>query len=296
MSIEPPPISSIIAFGIFSLIMALIGWKRNFFSLPPEAKNWRLSINWIHVVSVFAIYFGVSVILTPIIGKILQQFIFAHPTPTSLLSYASWVNFINSGAILILLLSFFFFVPQQVRIGIWLRPSPLAHSYGSDLLFSLAAWGISFPLVIFVNQMFDSILSQVFQIQIMPEQLAVYFLKMTFGHPLYLLLAVLTIVLFAPIVEEILFRGFLQSFIRQHLGNKQAIFITSVLFALFHYSPEQGLSNLTIIGSLFVFSLFLGFVYEKRGSLPTPIALHALFNMVNVGNLYFLGGIPGGCL
>lgn len=296
MNADTPSISSIILVGILSLIMVLIGWKRNFFSLPLDVKNWRLPISWLHVITVFAIYFGVSVVLTPIIGKILQHFLFAHASPTALLSYASWVNFINSGAILVLLLCFFLWIPKQVRNAIWRRPSPEKHFYGPDFLFSAVAWVISFPLVVFVNQLFDWIVSQIFQIQIMPEQLAVYFLKMTFGHPFYLLLAILTIVVFAPIVEEILFRGFLQSFIRQHLGNKQAIFITSVLFSFFHYSPEQGLANLTIIGSLFVFSLFLGLVYEKKGSLPTPIALHALFNMVNVGNLYFLGGIPGGCL
>jgi membrane protease YdiL (CAAX protease family) len=296
MNPETPSINSILFFGILSLIMALIGKKRDFFSLPLEVKNWRLPIHLIHVVSAFAIYFGVSVLLTPFIAKILQQFLFAHPSPTTLLSYASWVNFINSGTIFLLLLCFFFFSPKTIRNPIWRRTSSERHFYRSDFLFAAAAWIISFPLVVFINQLCDWIVSQLFQIHIMPEQLAVYFLKMTFGHPFYLLLAVLTIVVFAPIVEEILFRGFLQSYIRQHLGNKQAIFITSVLFSLFHYSPEQGLANMTIIASLFVFSLFLGFVYEKKGSLPTPIALHALFNMVNVGNLYFLGGIPGGCL
>jgi len=114
---------------------------------------------------------------------------------------------------------------------------------------------------------------------------------MTFGYPLYLVFAILTIGVFAPIIEEILFRGFLQSWIRQHLGSKQAILITSLLFAFFHYSPEQGIANITIIASLFVFSLFIGFVYEKQGMLASPIMLHSLFNAINGCNLYFFGGI-----
>jgi len=150
---------------------------------------------------------------------------------------------------------------------------------------------ISFPLVIFVNQLFDWIVSNVLNVPQVPEQLAVYFLKMTFGHPLYFFLATLTIVVFAPLIEELLFRGFLQSFIRKQLGSKQAIFITSILFSFFHYSPEQGLANLTIIASLFTLSLFIGFSYEKTKSLATPIIFHSLFNTVNVCNLYFLGGI-----
>ena len=101
-----------------------------------------------------------------------------------------------------------------------------------------------------------------------------------------------TIILLAPLIEEILFRGFLQTFIRQHLGSRQAIGITSLLFALFHYAPEQGLGNIPIVGSLLVLALFLGFVYEKRGSLLAPITLHACFNSISVLNLYFLGGFP----
>jgi membrane protease YdiL (CAAX protease family) len=296
MTADGPTFSSIILFGIFSLIMLLIGKRRDFFSLPTAAKTWRFPIQWTHVVGVFAIYFGVASILTPIFGKILQHFLLAHPTPTALLRYASWINFINSGTVLLFLLVFFFYLPKSIHSPIWVRKESEKHLYKQDFLFAALAWAISFPLIIFVNQLIDWILSHIFQFQLMPEQLAVHFLKMTFGEPFYLLLAILTIVVFAPFIEEILFRGFLQSFIRQHLGSKQAVVITSTLFSFFHYSPEQGMTNLTIIASLFVFSLFLGFVYEKKGSLPTSIALHALFNLINVGNLYFLGGIPGGCL
>ncbi len=296
MTPESPSFGSILLFGVFAFFMLLIGKKRDFFSLPFSVKTWRFPIEWLHVVAVFAIYFGVAILLTPIFGKILQHFLFASPTPITLLRYASWMNFINSGTILVILFAFFFYLPRSIHAPIWMRPEEKKHAYKQDLFSALLAWIISFPLIIFVNQLVDWILAHIFQFQAMPEQIAVQFLKMTFGHPFYLVLAILTIVVFAPFIEEMLFRGFLQSFIRQHLGSKQAIVITSALFSFFHYSPEQGMSNLTIIASLFVFSLFLGFIYEKRGSLSSPIALHALFNLVNVGNLYFLGGIPGGCL
>lgn len=296
MNPEVPSISSVILFGMLAVITFTLARKRNFFSQVSESDNWLFPIRWFHVASIFAIYFGVAAVISPIIAKILQNVLFAHPKANTLLSYASWVNFINSSIILFLILCFLFCIPRIIRKNIWMKQNFTAHLYRKDFYFACLAWIISFPIVVFVNQLFDFLLSNVFSIHIMPEQLAVYFLKMTFGNSFYLSLAVITIIIFAPIVEEILFRGFLQSFIRQHLGSKQAIFITSVLFALFHYSPEQGFSNLTIIASLFTFSLFLGLAYEKRQSLPSPIMLHSLFNAVNVCNLYFLGGIPGGCL
>lgn len=282
--------------ALLSIVVLSIAVKRGFFSFSWEKSSWILPIRLVHVIGAFIIYFAVSSLLTPIIGKILNEWLFKHPSPSSLLRFASWMNVINSGAILIGLLSFFFSLSPSIRSGMWLRPENGKHSFLDDIRFAAIAWVVSFPLVLFVNQLFDWILTYVFQIREVPEQLAVYFLKMTFGHPLYLFFAILAIIVFAPIIEELLFRGFLQSFIRKHLGSKQAIFITSLLFSLFHFSIEQKMANLTIIASLFVFSLFLGFVYEKRGSLASPIVLHALFNTINVCNLYFLGGIPKGSL
>jgi len=144
--------------------------------------------------------------------------------------------------------------------------------------------------VIFLNEVSDLLLIHVFHVKELPEQLAVRFLTMTFQYPRYFFLSVITIVAFAPILEEVLFRGFLQSLIRQHLGSKVAIFITSCCFSVFHYSPQQGFSNISIIGSLFALALFLGFVYERQGSLLASVALHASFNAFSVFNLYFLGG------
>lgn len=292
MTTDTSDLGSILLFGFLSSIILYIGWKRDFFSFPSETKPWTVPIQWFHVVAAFAIYFAVSSVITPFIGKILQSYLFTHPMPTTFLRYASWLNFINSGSILVCLLGYFFSVSSLLRKGIWLRKSGENHQYREDIRFATLGWVLSFPLVLFVNQLLDWFVTNVLHVAHVPEQLAVYFLKMTFGNPSYLTLAMITIIIFAPVIEEILFRGFLQSFIRQHLGQKQAIFITSILFSFFHYSPEQGIANLTIIASLFVLSLFIGFVYEKKGSLISPMTLHAIFNLVNVGNLYFLGGIP----
>ncbi len=286
---------SFIAIAVLALLTLYIGWKREFFSLPSESRSWLFPIRLFHVIAAFAIYLVVAVIATPFIGKIVQKILFANPNATSILGYASWVNFISSALILLGLIGLLFVIPRVVRTNIWLQ-SRESHFYRNDFTTAALAWLIAFPLVVFVNQGMDWIITNIFHIQKLPEQLAVQFLKMTFGYPVLLTLAILSIVVLAPLVEEILFRGFLQSYIRQHLGHKQAIFITSVLFSFFHYSPEQGIANLTIVISLFFFSLFLGFIYEKRGSLLAPIALHSLFNIVNVINLYFLGDIPGGSL
>jgi hypothetical protein len=161
-----------------------------------------------------------------------------------------------------------------------------------DFKFGLIAWGLSFPLVLFLTTFFEWIVVHLFRATYIPDQLAVFFVKMTFSQPFYFGMTILTIVIITPFVEETLFRGFLQSFIRRHLGAKQAILITSACFALFHYAPEQGIGNIPIVGTLFALALFLGFLYEKQGSLFASISLHALFNAISILNLYFLGRIP----
>jgi len=121
------------------------------------------------------------------------------------------------------------------------------------------------------------------------EQTAVRFLMQVKETPLSLLLALFTIVIAAPLIEEYLFRGVFQSFLRKHLGSIKAIILTSAIFSLFHFSPSQGVQNIAILLSLFVLSLYLGFVFEKTRSLLSSITLHLIFNLASALKIIFYG-------
>ncbi len=104
----------------------------------------------------------------------------------------------------------------------------------------------------------------------------------------------------APLLEEIFFRGLLQTTLLEegwgfltppkpnplyHATPARrwvAILLTSVLFAAVHGSPEQA-------AVLFVLSLALGYSYERTNNLWVPITFHATFNMVNI--LVVLSGV-----
>ncbi|MEO2053805.1 MAG: CPBP family intramembrane glutamic endopeptidase [Nitrospira sp.] len=49
---------------------------------------------------------------------------------------------------------------------------------------------------------------------------------------------ILLIVILAPLVEELVFRGMLYSPIRKRFGPPKAMLITGVLFSIFHRVPE----------------------------------------------------------
>lgn len=98
-------------------------------------------------------------------------------------------------------------------------------------------------------------------------------------------------VLFAPIGEELLFRGILQTgfhkiFPARHhsLYHRWAsIVCVATLFGLMHWGTPQNVPALIVLGVL------LGYLYERTGSLLAPIYLHMLFNSKSV-LWFYLGG------
>ncbi len=90
-------------------------------------------------------------------------------------------------------------------------------------------------------------------------------------------------VVLAPIVEEIVYRGFLQSALVRAcdsagLSRWFAVAATSGAFAAVHANtvPVHGLAV------LFVLSLAFGVAFERTGRLGVPIVMHAAFNAANI--------------
>lgn len=279
-------IGATLAFGIIAALLIIIGFRRGFFAF--QDKEWEVPIRFVHLIGAFAIYFIVTFSSSTLAVAFLKNQIMAN-----YLAYSSWLNFAISFCIFVILAIYLKWIPEKVRKGILRRPNE-RHPLIEDVWAALYAWILAFPLVLFMSQMLEIVIFKIFQVTQLPDQIAVKFLKSTFEDPIYFILAVISIIILAPLIEETLFRGFLQTYIRQHLGSKQAILITSVCFSLFHYSSGQGLGNISIIVSLFVLSLFLGFLYEKQGSLLASMTLHASFNLISVINLYLFGGFTTG--
>lgn len=83
---------------------------------------------------------------------------------------------------------------------------------------------------------------------------------------------VLLAVVIAPVVEEMLFRGMLLPAIARITGVRTALVVVALLFSLVHglYMPAG------II--FFILSIAFSLAYIYRGSLVTPVVMHALFN------------------
>ena len=111
------------------------------------------------------------------------------------------------------------------------------------------------------------------------EQTVVTMVKVNSGLAQRIAFAIGAIV-FAPIVEETMFRGILYPFIKQQGGKRLALFGTSLLFALIH-------ANVRTFLPLALFALLLAWIYERTDTLLAPITTHAVFNAVNFAFLLY---------
>jgi hypothetical protein len=92
---------------------------------------------------------------------------------------------------------------------------------------------------------------------------------------------ILTAIVAAPVLEEIVFRGLLQtSLISGGIVRSRwmAIVIASVVFTFTHLSA----ADVPTLPVLFVLSLGLGYLYERTGSLWADITAHVMFNGVQI--------------
>lgn len=108
-------------------------------------------------------------------------------------------------------------------------------------------------------------------------------LLMTSGPDAGWWLVVAAAVLGAPLLEEILYRGFLQQAMRRlGVGPWIATMATSAFFTLMHLPAIPDESRFSAISGLFVLSIALGIVRERTGRISPCVLAHALFNGFNL--------------
>jgi len=83
-------------------------------------------------------------------------------------------------------------------------------------------------------------------------------------------------IVFAPIAEELIFRGVLFLTLRRHLTFWPAALLSGAVFAVIHFYP------LVATLQVLVFGVALAWALERTGSLIPPILAHAGFNAVVV--------------
>ena len=276
------------AFALVALLVHRGLYLNGFFQLPLLSKDSRVW-TFSQTLACLVIYFINSFLIIPLIYNIISL-ISSHISPdflknnkTQMLTLQSIYVVLN----VVLLAIYLRFQEKKYVLAIWKDPLiKKENSYLYDILIGFSTWFVAFPVIVCVNTLSEYVNQLIFA---SPEvdQVAVKFLKINSTSLIPLLIVLFMVILSAPVIEEFLFRGCIQNWLRSKIGIKGAIILTSVGFSAMHFSLSQSYSNIPLLLSLFVFSVYLGFVYEKTRSLLSSITLHMTFNTISVIRILF---------
>lgn len=98
--------------------------------------------------------------------------------------------------------------------------------------------------------------------------------SMALGNPRNIF-SIATLVILAPIFEELIFRGIILNGLLKRYSPLLSIVVSSLLFAAVHLNPWQFVSA-------FILGLFIGWVYLRTKSILLAIIIHAFNNFAAI--------------
>jgi hypothetical protein len=131
---------------------------------------------------------------------------------------------------------------------------------------------VSMSLIVLIDEV-DRLVQKVLPL---PEEYAREVAKtMQINNALDFFLIIFSVVVLAALIEEALFRGFLQQSIEKHIDVTKGVIYSSVAWALIHGSHYM-------LVQIFLFGFFLGWMAWRSNSIIPGIIAHALNNAVAV--------------
>ncbi len=271
--------------GAIGIIVSWIAHRCGFFRFKEKSQN--VLISTASLIEMFGIYLVIS-----ILGPLLIIHV-VTPIGKSLgIAQSDWLLYLMtsmqlaSEILIVLFIALYAFAHKRIDLRGVFKTSK--SSIWSDIGFGMLAWVVSFPVVAAVDGIMESFNIFVFG-NSGPSQLAIEFIMRLVRSPNYLMIGVFITIIAAPLIEEFIFRGCLQTYMRKRFSRMQAILISSLSFAFVHLAPAQGIGNIPLFVSIFTFGMYLGFVYERQGSLFASFALHATFNALSISRLVLMG-------
>ena len=148
------------------------------------------------------------------------------------------------------------------------------------------AWTVGGVLVLFATLAGASFVIEQLGLSVTEHSIA----QQAEDNPAMLLpLIPLSILLTGP-VEELLYRGIVQTRLTEAFATAPAVLIAAVVFALVHVPAYSlggtGGSLATTLVVLFILGGVLGVLYEHTGNLFVPAVAHGLYNAITFANTY----------
>lgn len=244
------------------------GWRRGLsWNLPPPVTDWKFSM----LVKVILLFitgsFAVSVLIT--IAKrflppdlSINYYLLLHTTISDILIFGIIVGMVRE------------YGGDWRDLGFRLPPGGPVR----ELLFGLGAYLAVLPVFIATLLLLIFVVQQI-HYEPPPHPLVGVFLEEEERSKFLIFYSIFLATVIGPIFEEIFFRGFCYSIFKKGLGRTFAMILSAAFFAGIH---GNGFAFLPI----FILGLCLAYVYEKRGSLLAPMALHIIHNAVFISYFF----------
>ena len=153
------------------------------------------------------------------------------------------------------------------------------HTGASDYNFNLSSWKIMILVSIATIALQTGIMSPLVNAVPMPEFIKNIFRELAKQSGVF---SFITIVVAAPILEELIFRGIILNGLLKRYSPTRSIVISSILFGAVHLNPWQFIAA-------FCLGSFSGWVYYKTQKLTLSILIHAVNNSIGFIGMYFMG-------
>jgi hypothetical protein len=168
--------------------------------------------------------------------------------------------------LLLLLAPIYFLKKRHMSISINFRLNPVPKKI------ILLIFPVSLSLIIITDEI-DRLVQKILPL---PKEYAQEVAKtMQINNGLDFFLIIFSVVIFAALIEEALFRGFLQQSIEKHIDVTKGVIYSSVVWALIHGSHYM-------LVQIFLFGFFLGWMAWRSNSIIPGIIAHGLNNTVAV--------------
>ena len=222
---------------LFAVALTLFFRKRGYFQLsnPPI-----FPIKFVQTGGAFLVYTVVTLLYVPLVLNL------AKVVPPG------WLNLLYLFVVFLCLVGYLFLLKKEAVYALfWGGALAESELFWRATKMGVFTWFLAYPYVLFVNGVIKLALHDK-----QTDQVAVEFLKSVKGKPFLLICTLLFVIVIVPWIEELLFRGFMQTWLRRFCNRFWAILVSSFFFAFVHYAPGQ--NNVEIVISLFVLALFLG--------------------------------------
>lgn len=263
---------SLIGLGTVVGLVALYVWikhgRQNLLRGSPLRRN-RLSLIMIW-------FCGVVLTLSWSVSPAIATFLAPEGLETTTLETWRTILASNLSQILVtitcLIVAHVAFLGGLRGLGFGRRP------FGTELRWAIPGWLVAIAACTALNSAVTQLVEWLgYEI---PVHSVLLTLQDTEVPPVLQVVALFGAFALAPLGEEILFRGIIQTGMHRasipRWGSMHhrwiAIIVTATLFGLMHLgTPHQ-------IPALIVLGIILGYLYERTGSLLVPILVHMLFN------------------